>query len=75
MRHAYADGISWGEAKQKTFELINAELAPARERYEQLISHPAEIEAVLAAGAGKARAYATPFLQRIRHAIGIRPLA
>jgi tryptophanyl-tRNA synthetase len=75
MHHAYADGISWGEAKQKTFELINAELAPARERYEQLISHPAEIEAVLAAGAGKARAYATPFLQRIRHAIGIRPLA
>ncbi|NND45851.1 MAG: tryptophan--tRNA ligase [Xanthomonadales bacterium] len=74
MRQAFADGIGWGDAKQKTFELINAELAPARERYNELLGHPAEIEAVLADGADKARAHATPFLQRIRHAIGIRTL-
>ncbi|NNE06496.1 MAG: tryptophan--tRNA ligase [Xanthomonadales bacterium] len=75
MKQAYRDGIAWGEAKQKTFELINAELAPARDAYQDLISHPVQIEEVLREGARKARAYAMPFLDRIRHAIGIRPLA
>jgi tryptophanyl-tRNA synthetase len=36
---------------------------------------PAQIESVLAQGAARARAVATPFLQQIRHAVGIRPLA
>ena len=75
MKAAYADGISWGEAKQKTFELINGELECARERYEELVEKPAQIENALQAGADKARAYATPFLDRIRHAIGIRSLS
>lgn len=74
MRAAYRDGIAWGEAKQQAFELINAELAQPRERYLELISRPAEIEQVLRQGAEKARAYAIPFLARIRDAIGIRPL-
>lgn len=74
MRAAYRDGIAWGEAKQQAFELINAELAQPRERYLELIARPAEIEQVLRQGAEKARAYATPFLGRIRDAIGIRPL-
>jgi tryptophanyl-tRNA synthetase len=75
MRGAFADGIAWGEAKQKTFELIDAELAPARERYAELMAKPAEVEVVLHAGAEKARAFAGPFLARIREAVGIRPLA
>jgi tryptophanyl-tRNA synthetase len=74
MRQAFADGIAWGQAKQMTFELINAELAEARDRYEALMAHPARIEEVLRAGARRARDYATPFLQRIRAAVGIRPL-
>ncbi len=75
MKSAFAQGIAWGEAKQKTFELINAELAPARERYQELIDKPALIEEELQAGAQKARSCAQPFLQRIRHAIGLRPLS
>jgi tryptophanyl-tRNA synthetase len=75
MQQAFADGIGWGDAKQKTFELINAELVPARERYLELMEDPAQIESVLAQGAARARAVATPFLQQIRHAVGIRPLA
>ena len=75
MRQAYLDGIAWGEAKQKTFELINGELAESRERYEALIAEPARIEAELQAGAEKARAFATPFLGRIREAVGLRSLA
>ncbi len=74
MRHAYREGIAWGEAKQQTFELINAELILGRERYETLIADPGRIEETLLDGAQKARAYATPFLARIRQAIGIRKL-
>src|SRR5689334_12646113 len=36
MRRAFADGIGWGDAKQKLFERINAELAPLREKYEEI---------------------------------------
>ena len=75
MQQAYADGIAWGEAKQQTFELIDAELAPAREHYEQLIAHPKRIEEVLQAGAVKARAFAGPFMDKLRSAVGIRRLA
>ena len=32
----YADGISWGDAKNKLFESINKELSPIRERYNKL---------------------------------------
>jgi len=74
MRQAFAEGIAWGDAKQQTFELIDGELAPARERYAELMARPADVEAVLQAGAKKARAFAGPFLARIRAAVGIRPL-
>jgi len=75
MRQAYRDGIAWGEAKQQTFELINMELSEGRERYNALISEPAQIEKALREGAEKARSFATPFLARIRDAVGIRRLA
>jgi tryptophanyl-tRNA synthetase len=75
MRQAYRDGIAWGEAKQETFELINTELSEGRERYDALISEPAQIEEALREGAEKARSFATPFLARIRDAVGIRKLA
>jgi len=75
MRQAFLDGIAWGEAKQQTFELINGELAEARERYEELMSRPEAVEAVLRAGRDKARAVAGSYLAEIRHAVGIRPLA
>lgn len=75
MQQAYADGIAWGDAKQKCFELINAQLAPARSSYEELIAEPARIEACLLDGAQKARQIATPFMQRLRDAVGIRSLA
>jgi tryptophanyl-tRNA synthetase len=75
MRQAFRDGIAWGEAKQQTFELINDELAPGRERYEALLTEPVRIEEVLRQGAAKARSWATPFLARLRAAVGIRRLA
>ena len=64
MAQAYADGIGWGDAKQKCFELINSELSPARESYEALIAEPSKIEEKIA----------VPLMQQLRAAVGIRPL-
>jgi tryptophanyl-tRNA synthetase len=74
MRKAYADGIGWGDAKQKLFERIDHELAPQRERYEALIAAPAKIEDALLAGAERARALSRPVVERLRHAVGLRSL-
>ena len=68
---AYADGIGWGDAKQQLFELIDGVLSEPRERYEHLMAHPEEIDAVLADGAQRARAISAPYVDELRHAIGI----
>ena len=75
MRQAFADGIAWGEAKQRLFERLDAEIAPMRAAYEHYMAHPEEVEAILLAGAAKARAIATPFTHRLRHAVGLRNLS
>ena len=73
---AFADGIGWGDAKQKLFERIDAEVAPLREKYEALMAKPAEIEAVLRDGAARLRStHATPTLVRLRSAVGLRDLS
>ena len=71
MRQEFANGIAWGEAKKQLFELVNEELGDARERYNELLANPAEIEIVLQQGAEKARAKAQPFMQKLRKAVGI----
>ncbi len=71
----FANGIAWGEAKDRLFERIDREIAPMRARYEHLMAHPQEVEAMLHAGAAKARAVATPFMARLRQAVGLRSLS
>ena len=70
----FAAGIAWGAAKEKLFERINAEIAPMRARYAELLDAPQEVEAILQAGAAKARAVAQPLVQAARAAVGIRSL-
>ncbi len=70
----YAEGIAWGEMKQVLFEYINAQIKPARDEYNRLIADPAEVERTLLKGAERARELSAPFLDEIRHAIGIRKL-
>lgn len=67
------DGLSWGEAKEKLFKLINAEIAPMRELYHELMAQPQIIEDILQAGAEKARKITLPFMEQIRRAVGLRP--
>ena len=66
------DGLGWGDAKKKLIDKINAEIGPMREKYEYYVSHPAELEAILQAGAAKARKIASPFIEELRHAVGLR---
>ena len=75
LAQAFAQGIAWGEAKDMLFERIDREIAPMRARYEHLIANPQEVEALLLQGAVKARAVATPFMARLRQAVGLRGLA
>ena len=75
MRTAFEEGIAWGEAKERLFEHIDAAITPLRERYHTLIAEPAQIEERLLEGAEKARALASPFLDELRHAVGLRSLA
>jgi len=74
MKQAFADGIAWGTAKQELFELINSELAEPREKYNELMQQPQLIEEVLLKGAVKAREFSVPFLQKLKRAVGIRPI-
>ncbi|MDD0812196.1 tryptophan--tRNA ligase [Curvibacter sp. RS43] len=75
LRQAYADGIAWGDAKQALFERVDREVAPMRDHYQELLAHPERLEDILQAGAAKARRLATPFLQELRHAVGLRRLS
>ncbi len=75
MRQAFADGIAWGEAKKQLFELINAELAEARDTYNRLLDDPAHIESVLRKGAERAREHSVPLIKKVREAVGISSMA
>jgi tryptophanyl-tRNA synthetase len=69
-RQAYADGISWGDAKTKLFELLDHKLAEPRARYEQLMLQPQRIHDILEVGAAKARERLQDFMIHIRTQLG-----
>ncbi len=75
MRAELEAGLAWGEAKQRLFTLLDEQLAEPRERYHDLIAKPDELEDILQTGAVKARKVATPFLQQLREAVGLRSFA
>ena len=68
-------GMGWGDAKQKLCDRIEQEIGPMRANYEDLMAHPDRIEEILQEGARKARSIATPFIQALRQAVGLRTLA
>lgn len=74
-RSALEEGIGWGEAKQVLYERLEADIAPMRERYEELMARPADIEDILREGARKARAIAGPKIAELRDAIGLRSMS
>ncbi|HEY4082219.1 MAG TPA: tryptophan--tRNA ligase [Burkholderiaceae bacterium] len=68
-------GLAWGEAKQRLFDQIEGQIGPMRAKYEELIAHPEQLEAILRKGAAKARALAGPLLAKARNAVGLRSFA
>ncbi|NNL10197.1 MAG: tryptophan--tRNA ligase, partial [Pseudomonadales bacterium] len=66
---------AWGEAKKQLFELINAELAAPRERYNELMENRDYLETALQQGAEKARIVSSPLLAKVKAAVGLKPIA
>lgn len=75
LQRRYDEGIGWGDTKNLLFEYLNDHLKAARERYQALLGEPERIERALREGAEKARDCSVPLMQRVRRAVGIRPLA
>lgn len=71
-RQSLRNGLGWGEAKKQLADKIDAEIGPMRQRYEELMAHPEQIEAILQAGASKARVYAQELIAKLRWAVGLR---
>ena len=67
-------GVGYGDFKQAVGEAVVSYLAPVRERYASLRADEGELEAILAAGAEKARAIASQTLADVRERMGVGPL-
>jgi tryptophanyl-tRNA synthetase len=64
----------YGDFKAAVAETVIEWLAPVRERYHELRADEAELEAILEAGAEKARAIARATLADVREAMGVGPV-
>lgn len=66
-----AGGMGYGEIKQATFDVINREIGPFRDKYFALRKDEAQLDAILAKGGAKARAIAQGVLLRARKRVGL----
>lgn len=64
--------FGYGHAKQLLAHKIEERFGPARERLAHLRQHPEEVEAVLQAGAARAREIARATVDRCKRACGLR---
>lgn len=67
-----AGNFGYGHAKEELFQVLEVQLAPYRERYLDLLGRPADVDAILAAGAERARGVARTTLARVRDVCGFR---
>ena len=71
----YKKGISWGDAKNKLFEVVNNEITPIRESYEKLQEDKDFINDLLSDGSNKVRPFAKELLDSIRSSVGITKIS
>ena len=64
-------GQGFGAFKPALADALIALIAPIRERLDELRREPAELDRILAKGAGRASALATPVLARAKSAVGL----
>jgi len=74
-KNAYEEGISWGDAKDILFNIINAELLPIRSKYEDLINDQDYLNDVLGEGAKKARTLAQEKIEKVKEVIGFTKIS
>ncbi|MDA1188892.1 MAG: tryptophan--tRNA ligase [Chloroflexi bacterium] len=67
----FADARGYGDLKKRVAEVVVAELTPIRERYDELMADPAELDRLLAIGAEQAAAVSAPKLNEIKHKMGL----
>lgn len=65
-------GLGWGEAKKRLYELLMVQIDPMREHYSRLMASPGDLEEILQQGATKARSVAAPLMEQLREAVGLR---
>ena len=75
MKKDLEDGISWGDAKNQLYELLDEQLSSYRLRYDELMSDPFYLDKVLRDGAERAREVANLNLNEIKSAIGLGSLS
>ena len=71
----YKNGISWGDAKNKLFTVVNNEITPIRELYEKLQEDKDYINDLLSDGSNKVRPIAKELLDSIRISVGINKIS
>ncbi len=67
---AHFAGKGYGELKKQVAEVVIEALRPIRERYQALMTDPAELDCILAAGAERARAVAEPKMIEVKRKVG-----
>lgn len=71
----YKEGIGWGDAKNKLFNIINNEMLPLREKYTSLENDKNLLNDLLHDGSRKVRPIAQEMLASIRDSIGIKNIS
>jgi tryptophanyl-tRNA synthetase len=65
-------GTGYGHFKQRLFEAIWEHFAPVRQRREELLADPGQVDAMLRDGAERARTIAAATMERVRAGVGLR---
>ncbi|AKT52442.1 tryptophanyl-tRNA synthetase [Arsenicicoccus sp. oral taxon 190] len=68
---AHFDGKMYGDLKKETAEVLTEWVTPLRSRAMELLDDPAELDRILAVGAGRAREVATATIGRVYDAVGL----
>ena len=75
MKKSLEEGMSWGDAKNELYELLDGQLSNHRLKYDELIGDPSYLDKVLQQGAERAREVAKSNLDEIKSAIGLSSLS
>ena len=75
MKNELENGMSWGDAKNELYDLLDGHLTEPRLKYDDLISNPLFLDQVLNEGAERARGIASSNLAQIKSATGLGKLS